>query len=119
MSHNQTLNPKIEKLAKDWKINIDERDWPDKLRKEYKTMKFNYIFSRVLILSVALVSTIIALIALFADSDSVILGIVMNQKTFAVALIISISSSLSMNAIGLKLRFDRLKTFLFLKELNQ
>jgi hypothetical protein len=118
MSDDQKLNMKIQKLANDWKIVLNENGWEEKLQKEYKSMKYTYIFSAAVTIILGVIASAITLVALFAER-STIMGIEMNQQTFTTALIATLSLSISMNAAGLKTRFEKIKTFLFLKDMHQ
>lgn len=117
MAEDQNLDLKIRKLADSWKIDTSEKGWEHKLLKEYKSMKYTYIFSFVAGMILTIPAAIITLLALVAEGNT-IFGIEMDQNTFAVALIITLSSSISMKTAGLKLRFERIKTLVFLKEIN-
>jgi hypothetical protein len=117
MAEDQNLDLRIRKLADSWKIDTSEIGREHKLLKEYKSMKYTYIFSFLVGMMLIIPAAIITLLALVAEGNT-IFGIEMNQYTFAVALIITLSSSISMKTAGLKLRFERIKTLVFLKEIN-
>ncbi len=118
MAEDHEMNNKIQQLAKSWKIDTNQKGWEDKLLKEYKSIKYTYIFSFTIAIILVIIASVITLVALFAEG-STIMGVEMTHKTFAAALIVTLSFSISMNTAGLKLRFERLKTFLFLKDMSQ
>lgn len=113
----QHISSKIDKLQKTLKIDTMAKDWESKIKKELRSMTFNYKISRIVSFIFVGAFAILGLVALFADGGTVF-GIEIKEPYLYVSIIVTSLSAIIINAGNMQLRMDRIKTFLFLKDLN-
>jgi hypothetical protein len=113
----QTISEKIEELKKDLKIRTEDEDWLESLDKELKSITTSYKISRAVGFLFMGGFAILGLVALIADDGSV-LGIEIKNQYLYVSIIVTSISSIILNAGNSRIRMDRIKTFLFLNDLE-
>lgn len=113
----QHISSKIDELQKTLKIDTMAKDWESKIKKELRSMTFNYKISRIVSFIFVGAFAILGLVALFADGGTVF-GIEIKEPYLYVSIIVTSLSAIIINAGNMQLRMDRIKTFLFLKDLN-
>ena len=114
----QTISLKIEELKKDLKIRTEEKGWLGKLNKELKSVTISYKISHTVGFLFMGGFAILGLIALAADGGTV-LGIEIKNQYLYVSIIVTSVSSVILNAGNARIRMDRIKTFLFLNDLDK
>lgn len=114
----QTISLKIEELKKDLKIKTEEKDWQGNLDKELKSISISYKISRALGFLFVGGFAILGLVALIADGGTV-LGIEIKNQYLYVSILVTAISSVILNAGNARIRMDRIKTFLFLKDIGK
>ena len=114
----QTISLKIEELKKDLKVKIEEKDCLENLKKELKSVTISYKISRAVGFLFMGGFAILGLVALAADGDSV-LGIEIKNQYLYLSIIVTSVSSVILNTGNARIRMDRIKTFLFLNDLDK
>lgn len=114
----QTISLKIKELKNDLKIKTEEKDWLENLNKELKSVTTSYKISRAVGFLFMGGFAILGLIALVADGGTV-LGIEIKSQYLYISIIVTSVSSIILNAGNARIRMDRIKTFLFLNDLDK
>ena len=113
----QLIDSKFSELARELKIEFDDRDWEDQLRKELWNISIYRSVFLVLVFAIVITSIVIMASSLIFNGKE-LFGIFIKEKYFYIGMLITLTISMGLNFGLLNLRKEKIKTFLFLNQLN-
>lgn len=117
-SNEQIINTKLEELKRYLKVDTTEKDWENKINKEFRAMTVNHKISRIVSFIFVGGFTILGLIALVVDGGS-LFGIEIKEQYLYVSILVTSISAIIINVGNMQLKMDRIKTILFLNDLSK
>ena len=112
------IDKKLEELSKYLRIDTAEKDWRDQLSKELKGARLSHKIYRAMGIIFMASSGIFMIVSFFAKGET-ILGIEIKDNYFFFFMLLVMMSNLFIFGGKAELKMDRLKTFLFLHNLEK
>ena len=111
------INSRLEELAQELKLDLNDEDWEERLRKDLKNTKIYGKIYIVLIGVILIISIVILTIGLIFKGEE-LFGIFMKEKYFDTAMLITCILILGLNYGPLIMRREKIKAFLFLYQVR-
>ena len=109
---------KIDELQKILKIDAMEQDWESNVKKDFRSMTNYYKISRFVSFIFIGGFAFLGLVALIVDGGT-LFGIEIKEQYLYISIIVTSLSATILNIGNQRLRLERIKTLLFLKDLKK